>query len=521
MDSGREIELKLSVRPDRLERVMRSPHLQGEGARRAVSRALKNIYYDTPHLALRERGLVVRVREAGRRYIQTVKASNGAGSSGLFNRHEWERAVPGPKPDLAGIDDPTLRPELGTPVSQLAPVFSSEVKRITRTVQHGEAGRIEVAIDQGRVMTPRGSAPICEIELELKEGKPDALFELALALNKETPLRLETLSKSDRGYAILTEDAIGWSKAPPLVLDPAMTGLQAFETILRQNLAHILTNERAAREGHDPEGVHQVRLAVRRLRSVLSLFRSVLPAETVAELNEELKWLAAEMSAARNLDVFLDQLLRPVQEAFADDPDLAGLEAMARARRGAAYEQVRAAFATARYTALLLQIGRLVESRTWQETLEPEAAQRLGEPARILASRLLSDRYRKVRKRGRGFGKLSAHDRHRLRLGVKKLRYAAECFRSLFEGEATPGYLKGLSRLQDSLGHLNDVATASDLLKEFDGHDGSPQAAALTRASGLIVGWYKRGTGELESKLRKQWKQFKADTPFWTEDPAG
>jgi len=194
---------------------------------------------------------------------------------------------------------------------------------------------------------------------------------------------------------------------------------------------------------------------------------------------------------------------------------------MARARRGAAYEQVRAAFATARYTALLLQIGRLVESRTWQETLEPEAAQRLGEPARILASRLLSDRYRKVRKRGRGFGKLSAHDRHRLRLGVKKLRYAAECFRSLFEGEATPGYLKGLSRLQDSLGHLNDVATASDLLKEFDGHDGSPQAAALTRASGLIVGWYKRGTGELESKLRKQWKQFKADTPFWTEDPAG
>src|SRR5260370_21875090 len=88
MDSGREIELKLSVRPDRLERVMRSPHLQGEGARRAISRALKNIYYDTPHLPLRERGLVVRVREAGRRYIQTVKSRNATGSSGLSYRPE-------------------------------------------------------------------------------------------------------------------------------------------------------------------------------------------------------------------------------------------------------------------------------------------------------------------------------------------------------------------------------------------------------------------------------------------------
>ncbi len=157
---------------------------------------------------------------------------------------------------------------------------------------------------------------------------------MALALNEETTLRLETLSKSDRGYAILTEDAIGWSKASPLVLDPAMTGMQAFETILRHNLAHVLTNERAAREGHDPEGVHQVRLAVRRLRSVLSMFRSVLPAETVAALNEELKWLAGEMSAARNLDVLLDKLLRPVQAAFADDADMAALEAMDRARRG-------------------------------------------------------------------------------------------------------------------------------------------------------------------------------------------
>src|SRR5581483_3482007 len=171
------IELKLSVRADRLERVMRSPCLQGDTGGRATPRPLRNVYYDTPHLALHQRGVVVRVREAGRRYIQTVKSANGAGASGLFQRDEWERPVAGPKPDLSGIEDPALRRELGATASQLAPVFSSEVSRVTRTIE-GDAGRIEVAIDQGRVITPRGSAPFCEIELELKNGKPDALFDL-------------------------------------------------------------------------------------------------------------------------------------------------------------------------------------------------------------------------------------------------------------------------------------------------------------------------------------------------------
>jgi inorganic triphosphatase YgiF len=200
------------------------------------------------------------------------------------------------------------------------------VKRLTKVVRRGEKGLVEVAIDQGRVTTPRGSVPICEIELELKDGEPDALFDLALALNKETPLRLETSSKSDRGYALLTEDAIGWSKAPALVLDPVVTGAQAFSSIVRHNLAHLLSNERAAREGHDPEGVHQARVAIRKLRSVLTLFRSFLPVEVVERHTEELRWLAGEMGTARDLDVFLDELLAPVQAACPGDTDLAVLE---------------------------------------------------------------------------------------------------------------------------------------------------------------------------------------------------
>ncbi len=516
MQSGREIELKLSVRPDRLERVMRSPDLKPEGARRAIARALKNIYYDTPHLALRERGLVLRIREARRRFVQTLKS--GGNGSGLMRRLEWEKPVTGPKPDLARIDDAGLRERIGDAAGRLAPVFTSEIRRITRTVQRGNAARVEVAIDQGRVLTSRGSAPICEIELELKDGNTDALYDLALALNKVTPLRLETTSKSDRGYAMLTEDAIAWSKAVPLALDPGGTGADAFEAILRHNLSHLMRNERAAQEGRDPEGVHQVRVALRRLRSVLILFRRTLPQETEERLGAELKWLAGEMGPARDLDVFLGELLRPLQAALPEDAGLMLLEARARDERGAAYERVRAAFATGRYTALLLEIGRLAESRLWHDSLDEEAQRLLAKPALSLAGELMNERYHSARKRGRGFAKLTATEQHRLRLGVKKLRYAADCFRSLYDAEVVLPYMKRLSRLQDALGHLSDVETAERLLASLGGNGSAAEAAALGRASGLVIGWHGRGAKALEPKLRKHWKAFKAATPFWGED---
>jgi inorganic triphosphatase YgiF len=519
METGREIELKLSVPPDRVQHLLRSPHLRAEGAGRGHARALRNTYYDTPHLTLHERGLALRVREAGRRFVQTVKAG-GRGASGLFNRREWQQTVPGPKPDLAQIDDVMLRELLGDAAARLAPVFTAEVRRVTRTVQCGNSTRVEVVIDEGRVVTPKGSTPICEVEFELKEGSPDALYELALALNDVAPLHLETMSKSDRGYALLSDAQPTWSKSPALALDPNATGLEAFEAILRHHLAHLLANEAAAREGSDPEGVHQLRVALRRLRSVLALFRSVLPAETALHLADELKWLGGETGPARDLDVFLLELLRPIRKGMPEESDLEALETRAAAARIAAYERVRAAFDIARFTALLLEVGRVAETRFWLNGLEPEVVARLEAPARDFATELLAERHRKAKKRGRGFANLSTEDRHRLRIGLKKLRYAADSFRSLYEGEATAAYMKRLSRLQDVLGHLNDVDIAGRLVEGFAQEAAAEDAAAVARASGLVIGWYGHGIAALEPKLRKQWKGFKSALPFW-ESAAG
>ncbi|HTS91541.1 MAG TPA: CHAD domain-containing protein [Stellaceae bacterium] len=514
METGREVELKLSVPPDRVQQLLRSPHLKAEGAGRGHARALRNTYYDTPHLTLHERGLALRVREAGRRFVQTVK-TGGRGASGLFKRREWQQTVAGPKPDLGQIDDLMLRELLGDAAARLAPVFTADVRRVTRTIRRDNATRVEVVIDEGRVVTPKGSTPICEIEFELKEGSPDALYELALALNDVAPLRLETMSKSDRGYALLSEAEPSWSKAPPFALDINATGLEAFEAILRHHLAHLLANEAAAHVGGDPEGVHQVRVALRRLRSVLALFREVLPAGTAQHLGDELRWLAGETGSARDLDVFLQELLSPIRRTMPEEPDLEALENRATAARIAAYERVRTAFATTRYTALLLEVGRVAETRFWLNGLEPEVLARLEAPARDFASDLLAERHRKAKKRGRGFANLSTSDRHRLRIGLKKLRYAADSFRTLYEGGATAAYMKRLSRLQDVLGHLNDVDIAGRLVEGFAQGAATGDSVAVARASGLVIGWYGHGIAALEPRLRKQWKAFKSAQPFW------
>jgi len=248
---------------------------------------------------------------------------------------------------------------------------------------------------------------------------------------------------------------------------------------------------------------------------VLALFREVLPAGTAQHLGDELRWLAGETGSARDLDVFLQELLSPIRRTMPEEPDLEALENRAMAARIAAYERVRTAFATTRYTALLLEVGRVAETRFWLNGLEPEVLARLEAPARDFASDLLAERHRKAKKRGRGFANLSTGDRHRLRIGLKKLRYAADSFRTLYEGGAAAAYMKRLSRLQDVLGHLNDVDIAGRLVEGFAQAASTGDSVAVARASGLVIGWYGHGIAALEPRLRKQWKAFKSAQPFW------
>ncbi|MSP68467.1 MAG: CYTH and CHAD domain-containing protein [Alphaproteobacteria bacterium] len=512
-----EIELKLVADAGALGRLYAGPLLRAraDGAARTVR--LETIYFDTEDLRFRRRGLALRVRRAGRRFVQGVKSEDGNGGA-LTRRTEWEHSIATATPDLALIDDPWLRKRMKLkPDDAVQPVFTTRVRRQTCTVDHtvadGSTGRIEVALDQGEIRSGADAQPIGELELELRQGAPTAIYDLALALHDQAPaaVRVETRSKRLRGFALATHTPPGWSKAAPLALAADGTIDDGMATIFRACFDHWTANEAAALEGSDVEGVHQMRVALRRLRSAFAVFRALIPVEQLGWLKEEARWLIGSLGPARDADVFIAELLAPVRAARTDDAGLDSLAERAAAAQAAGYAAVRAAIALPRYTRFLLRLGQWIEGRGWRVVLVMENAPSARAPLAALADQLLAKRHRAALKRGRRFKRLDAQARHELRIALKKLRYTAEFFASLYDDEAAAAFIATTKSLQDDLGHLNDVAVAELHLHQLVGAGRAVDA----KSAGIVLGWHARGAALLQETLSPRWRAFAKAEPFW------
>jgi inorganic triphosphatase YgiF len=216
------VELKLAVpAPDlpKLERALRDLAPESSCSRSCLT----TTYYDTADRALSRGGLSVRVREADGRFVQTVKA-NGAAGAGVLMRSEWEDEIAGATPDLRAPHRGCRLPD-GI-VGELQPMFVTAVTRTTMILEPSPALSIEAAIDEGTIRSIVGGAmaPISEVELELKHGDPGVLFDIALDLLAAAPLRIETRSKSECGYAAVAGEAAPAqpARAAPIALDPAI-----------------------------------------------------------------------------------------------------------------------------------------------------------------------------------------------------------------------------------------------------------------------------------------------------------
>ncbi|MGH6919856.1 MAG: CHAD domain-containing protein, partial [Geminicoccaceae bacterium] len=328
IDPDAEVELKLSGQPEALETIFASPTIADKATGRGVTRRLENVYYDTHDQRLRARGLAFRVRRHGRRYVQTLKSND---TEGLVSyRGEWETPLPSSEPDLAVLPVGALEILQGlVSPEELETQFTTRVRRRVRRIrlidQKGRESLIEAALDSGTIESQGGNMPIAEIELELLEGSPDALYSLALELDKLAPLRIETRSKSALGYALASGQAPASHKAGALALDPRSTVEEVFRQILRSCVQHWCANEAAALDGRDPEGVHQLRVAIRRLRSAFSVFRHLLERQERARLSNAAKRIVDSFGPGRDWDVFSTELLPPISATRPGDPDLARL----------------------------------------------------------------------------------------------------------------------------------------------------------------------------------------------------
>jgi inorganic triphosphatase YgiF len=494
MSAAPEIELKLAIATGRPADVRR--RLPGGSMQRAE---IDDIYFDTPAALLRQRGLVLRLRRDGDRWVQTLKAAD-RGANLVSERGEWEVALASdehrPALDLARFAQTplgALMDHLGT--DALAPVFRTRFARRRLTVSHG-ASTIEIAIDDGRLIAEAGDRTarrrIAEVELELKAGTRADVLDLARTLaRKRGPVLVPALrSKAERGYALATSSPLPVARAAAsgftrLMSEGIGTG-DALRAVVRHGLAIVVANADALREAPAIEHLHQARVALRRMRSAIRLFDpqgTDLPRPLVSRLQK----LAGVLGEARDWDVLVDTTLPALLASFAaGDGTARELLKFAQPLRERAITDAVGAVASRRYTRLVLALSQ------WTDSASPPTA-RVADMTGALLEPLADD----VAAGARVFARLSRRERHRVRIHAKRLRYALDLLRFALPQKSTADYVDALAGLQDTLGELNDAAVARERL------DG----AAIRRAGRQVVkDWHDAVEPPLVAKAARELK---------------
>lgn len=456
-----EIELKLLLSHKLNAKLMALPLLASHAAAAPRQQHLSARYFDTPDLHLLRHGAGLRVRKEDGVWIQTMKAG-GSVQSGLHSRNEWEGPVSQPWPQLG-----KLRKLIGKQAhwhamldatdlkDRLEALFLVEVERHTWDLDV-DGNLIELVLDHGHIERQGRKLPINEIELELKQGDPAALFSFALALHAQLPLRVSNINKAQRGYLLCRETGTEPFRAQALSLPPEASVAQALQAILDNCLQHMQRNEQAVIERDDPETLHQMRVGLRRLRSALKLFDDAAPCPSA--LKADIEWLGQQLGGARDAEVLLTATLPRIHANPGGKNGLLVLQQLVLETAQTQRQAAAAALLSPRYTFLLLSLG------LWMQRLPHTLA---DEPLTGFAQRTLQRLHKRLLKRAAIMDASAPSSLHRTRIAAKRVRYALEFFHALYGSKRARRYLKAVAAIQSELGQHNDLVVADDLLRNM------------------------------------------------------
>ncbi|MHB1237015.1 MAG: CYTH and CHAD domain-containing protein [Gallionella sp.] len=504
-----ETELKLRVSPEQFARLRRHAMLKAHSLTRPVTRRLYNIYYDTPKLDLYRSGMALRLRRTGRQWLQTLKGG-GSVKAGLHQRSEWEVRVRGAALDFSGL---AAEWDVHLPASRrkrLRPVFVTDFSRTSRMLLW-QGAQIELCMDQGMISTEQRSTQLCELELELKSGDPQQLFALAQALLDIVPFELEAVSKAEQGYRLLS----GYLAHPVRSVAPVLAETDTLAEVLKTQiwscLQHFQNNLSGAMDGDDAEYLHQMRVALRRLRVVLRMAEKFRSDENLAALNRDISALFVTLGRIREWDVFIAQTMQPLCTQIKGHPGLQALLAAAMRQRSACHAVLRDAVQARELQRLLLRFAVWMHGDYWQHTEWHQAVENRQEVQNFASHRL--------RKLAKQFARSARHpdsvdsqQLHALRILAKKLRYSAEIFLSLYDRRKTKPVLAALGGVQDVLGQVNDDVAAQRLLDKLAGDE---CLAAHQEAIVLSRGWITQDLSGQLAALRKSTRHFNKQAVFW------
>jgi triphosphatase len=329
------------------------------------------------------------------------------------------------------------------------------------------------------------------------------------------------LGKAERGFALADDNEPNSIEAGPIALKPDLPAAEAFRMIAHACIRDFRLNEPLLLARRSAEPLHQARVALRRLRSALSLFKPIVRDQKYERLKRRLRAVSHQFGDARNLDVYIAHITTPNARGRGGlPPSPSRLPMRVQAARERAYAGIVRTLRSQLFRHLMQDLVTWVESGSW--CTSDAAKRRAGreQTVEVFASRVLERSRRKLQQDGRRLDRLPPDGRHRIRIEAKKLRYASEFFSGLWTDRKHHKRYKifaaSLEDLQTCLGDLNDIQTGHEIAAGMiDGKvalAGGPEA--VDAAAGQANKQNKR-TGALLISACKAYERFSSAKPFW------
>lgn len=483
------LTLEAALPPAVAEGLLRNPPFAARRAGRAHSSSFEVTWLDTAAGSFAAEGLALEQPRRGKRRLLRSLPQPSA---------YWR---PGTPPAELGWADGHEAPDDDGTVLPVAGFAG----RATRMVL---ADGVEASLLHGRLRTVAAEAPAARLTLS---GPAPAVLAAMRDLAEALPLLPPRAALAEEARALARGAPPPARRLGPPRLDKGLGVEEALALALGHLTEVLLWHAPAAEAGRTPEGVHQMRVAMRRMRSLLRVFRPACDGAALRSFDARLKDLAALLGPARDLDVFLGGLGAEIAAAVPDDPRIVALMRRARAQREAAYAALRPALQGVALRRIAWEAVALIETRPWRNEAEETAAERRAEPLETFAAAVLDKRWRRITETDEAIAELPDAAFHALRIDAKRLRYAAELFAPLFGRKKARRFLGRLAKVQEAFGLANDAVVSRGLVASLTARGG----ARLAWAGGIAEGWALARARRARKKAATDWAELIETELFW------
>lgn len=472
------------------------------------------VYYDTAELSLASAGLCLCVRNDDGVWTQELRSIDATTTHDASRVHR-QSAVAGPEPAPDAIGGGKLARKLKELLIASSPLdeqFGVEIDRTTMAVAGPGGDSMLLELDIGTIAAGKRKVAVRTVCITLGQGRPEALLSFVREITSDGPVRLHTLDRAQAGYRLLSAKAkpeVGASKAPRSTVRSDMTGAEAIVAIAGAVRAHALHNWDVLLEQGSAEAAHQLRVGLRRLRTMLRIVRDTVDGDFQQALYDNARDLGRVVGRLRDTDVLARDIIDPVSLAPRTATGIDALQSLVKAERKGRRAIVREALETPRFG--MMRVELLLLPALLESSFAP-SSKLLSRPVEDLAAKSLRRLLRRVLRRAEDLTELTVEQRHELRKALKPLRYGVEFFAPLYPAPKIGRFLRRASQLQATLGYLNDVALAETLL-QLDPPAGKA-ALDVDTAIGAVIGWHAAKAEQAWSDVKRTWRGFSRAAEF-------